>query len=398
MRKLGVFGVVGLFAALATSSALAVSLVDIAPVGTDTATSGRSVTAGGIAVGTSGSLGMIWDSTNGTRNILSSDNAQATVATGVTYRTAGGQQQLVVHGLSAGYSTLWFSNDNGVTWGLKARDTTVGGSPTIGTSGTCRAIASSDVVYHTWWNNTSSGPLYLDMAAGEPADITHSSKGVTAKSDMRSVSATGVAVGMRRDSGGNNQNYMLTWNGTATPTATYFMGLAGDYFGQAWAINDAGDKVFGMSPVSDGRTGNWPYMVTNPGASQTIVELPTFADTAGSTSNGLVYGSSQTGDFAVGMNYRGTEKAVLWDTAGMTITDLTEYFAAKGMLGNFSRLSRAYGVAEDGTGGLWITGQGVWSADGGVTNYTRGFVAWVPEPASMILLALGSLLVIRRRR
>lgn len=139
-------------------------------------------------------------------------------------------------------------------------------------------------------------------------------------------------------------------------------------------------------------------MVTNPGASQTIVELPTFADTAGSTSNGLVYGSSQTGDFAVGMNYRGTEKAVLWDTAGMTITDLTEYFAAKGMLGNFSRLSRAYGVAEDGTGGLWITGQGVWSADGGVTNYTRGFVAWVPEPASMILLALGSLLVIRRRR
>ncbi|MBI4580755.1 MAG: PEP-CTERM sorting domain-containing protein, partial [Planctomycetes bacterium] len=178
----------------------------------------------------------------------------------------------------------------------------------------------------------------------------------------------------------------------------YFVnGLDGTFLGEGFAVSGDGTRAYGMSPVSDGRPGNWPFMITNPGASQTIVELPTFPDTGGSVTNGVVYGASMDGQYASGMNYRGTEKAVLWDTVNMTITDLTDYFSGQGMLGNFTRLSRAYSVAADGSGNIWVTGQGVWTPDGGATNYTRGFVALIPEPSTMLFLGLGGLALLRRR-
>jgi hypothetical protein len=95
-------------------------------------------------------------------------------------------------------------------------------------------------------------------------------------------------------------------------------------------------------------------------------ELPTFADTSGSSTNGIVYGLSPAGDYAVGMNYRGMEKAVLWDVSdadpgNWEIIDLTEYADANGVLGKFTyNLRRAYAVTvNEDNGDVLVTGRGV---------------------------------------
>jgi hypothetical protein len=46
-----------------------------------------------------------------------------------------------------------------------------------------------------------------------------------------------------------------------------------------------------------------------------------------------------------------------------------------------------------------VTGQGIWSPDGGTTLYTRAFVMnVVPEPGTTLLLGLGGLLFLFRLR
>ena len=92
--------------------------------------------------------------------------------------------------------------------------------------------------------------------------------------------------------------------------------------------------------------------------------LPNFPDTAGSTNLAVPYGCTPDGNYAVGMNYRGLEKAVLWDTsnpnpAKWTVVDLTDVAAANGILGGFARLTRAYSVGTNAAGALVIAGAGV---------------------------------------
>lgn len=400
----------GIALALVASTATAATMQMIAPVGADTVSSGRTVLPNGIVVGQSGSAnGIIWDATNGSRAVMSAGGSAATVLTGAGYRTVGGQQQLVVHGLAAGGSTYFFSNDNGATWLQHAR-LAFTGTPKIGTTGTMRSTGTTDEVFGAWSYDTTSGAPSVQRVsgAGDPPLLEQGDKGVTTRTVLQSMSATGKAVGMRRDSSGQQQNYIVQWNGPGggTAIATYFKALnaastasaTSPYYGQAWAVNDAGTKIFGMSPVTDGRTGNWPYIYDV--ATATATELKTFPNTGGSSTNALPYCSSQSGDFAAGQIYRGTERAALWNTVTGTATDLTSYAQMNGVLDGFTRLARAYGVAEDGMGNLIITGNGVWSPDGGTTLFTRGFVLTmpVPEPVSAVLLALGGLLMIRRPR
>jgi len=378
----------------ACSVAWAASITQIPPYTDQTSSQGRAITTANgkvVVVGVSGTYGIIWDAVNGTRWVLSSDNAGATICTGVAYRIDGANTQLVVHGRSAGWNTNWFSNDDGVTWLVKRRDTgfpssNYGGE--LATANTLGALGLDDSWYQTWWAVPGFMQWYTDKGIGtapgtipDPPTLNvagRDKKNIPSGQEFSAigVSGTGLAVGRRKADGANYSNYKIQWLGDGTGNAVYFKGLAGNNLGQAWSVSMDGTKIFGMSPVSDGRVGTFPYMYTV--ATDTIVELPVLSLTQGSVTNGLPYGASWDGRFAVGMSYRGQERAALWDTQTMTVYDLTDVFNAAGLLApsGFSRLYRAYSVATDASGDIWVTGVGIWAADSSV----RGFVAQLPDP------------------
>ena len=114
--------------------------------------------------------------------------------------------------------------------------------------------------------------------------------------------------------------------------------------------------------------------------------MPNFPDTTGSTNLAIPYGCTPDGKYAVGMSYRGLEKAVLWDTSNpnpamWTVVDLTDVAAANGLLNGFARLSRAYSVGTNAAGALVIAGAGV---DTNNPARTRAFLMTVSPPIAPI--------------
>lgn len=399
-------------ALIVPSMAMAASLTMIAPYGADTTTSGRAIVvgpAGAIVVGQSGTgNGIIWDATNGTRQVITSDSALASVATGIAYRNTPGGQQLVVHGLTGSGHNLYSSMDNGLTWATKNRLTstflnyTVGTGNTLGVNQTLDPDGTNKVYFGFAWNQQSSTSKMLAVATGTDgitapeykAALTVASASTTSDaSDIQGVSDTGLSVGKR----GANA-YWVSAAG-AKGTVNTLSGTAG----AARGISKDATHIVGFGAVTDGRTGSYAWLNKGliPGTSGgTAVELPVLAGVGGNATNSVAYCISQNGDWIGGMNYPGVEKAVLWDArneGAMNVIDLTQFFTDAGMLDGWTRLTRVYSVYDAGAGNVWVTGQGSWSPDGGTTLYTRGFAAMVPEPATLGLLLLG-LPLLRRRR
>ncbi len=92
----------------------------------------------------------------------------------------------------------------------------------------------------------------------------------------------------------------------------------------------------------------------------------------------------------------GGETAVVWDTSGTWDTtgqakSIKDLLTAAGVdTSMWSSLVRVYAASDDGK---TLAGFGIWAADGS----TRGFVATIPEPATLLLLALGGGALLRRR-
>lgn len=419
--RLGLCGVTLALLALAPA-AYGQSLTAIQPVSPATATepkgltiapSGQAIVVGTETPAASGIYGgFVWDATNGTRQVVSSDGAPCSAALGVGYRTSAGQPQLVINGSSSGWNTDWFSNDDGLTWVKKRRDTywpnSNKGPLFVGQNSL--GISPAGTAYYTICRKsiTEIYSLKCDDSGGDPPAqlVSRDMKSTTTETSVRAASSSGLSVGSRKDSNGVEQNYMFQHRGVGvlpdngTQSVAFLNGLAGNTFGQAWAVSQDGQvdgdgivqKVFGMSPVSDGRTGNWPYVmwvkvtpqVADPTAyditQNAIQEMPTYPDTTGSVTNAVPYGASADGNWAVGMNYRGQELAVLWDVrdptpANWKVYDLTAYFGASDLLGDFTRLSRAFAVAVDANN-VVVTGRGYTTA-----GATLAFVATIPLTA-----------------
>jgi hypothetical protein len=311
--------------------------------------------------------------------------AQASCLSGVGYRFENGQKEVILSGLSSGWNTDYMTT-NGTAFGGKRRDTNIGRAPTAvqanGLAGT-----TSEVFYSTWFDaDGSSNRLYIGRFSGAWAasPVWDKTAPGTTLAQTHGISATGRAVGFLN---ANKSNYVLDWTGTGVPQTWSFNGLNGTSLGEAWAISADGTVIFGQSPVSDGRPGNWAYkaVVTSdsPGTLQSIHELPNFPETVGTAGNAaLPYGCTADGNYAVGMSYRSAERAVLWDThdpnaANWTMVDLTDLAQANGALGLFSRLTRAYSIGTNNPGELVIAGAGL---DHSTPANTRAFVITVDSP------------------
>jgi len=405
--------------ALAATSSFADSLVTIplASWGADTSNEGRAITPDGkYVVGVSGSAnGFFYNVANNT--VIQPNGAGAipnAAVTGIGYRTdpVTLQQQVVLHGASSGFETEWMTTDGGATWGGRRRNTsfTPAVYPTANSLGSSTASANGQY-YAVVRATGANGSVYVNQGSGTwVPTMTYSSKGISGgdTASMNGISGTlfgdgtkARAAGYRRNATIGYQNYMLDYSGSATPTANYFAGLAGNNVGQAFSVSGDGSTIYGMSPIVVGGTVNYPYKATFSGTTESsISQLPIYSDSAGSVNLAVPYGCTSDGLFAVGMNYRGIEKAVLWLTKpdNTQCIDLTEYAQNNGILGSWTRLTRGYSVGESfdefGNEYAVITGIGV---NGGVT---RGFVmsVMIPEPSTLSLLALGGLAMLAQRR
>ena len=390
------------------ANALSADTLTVIPtMGTDTSNEGRAITSDGLfVVGLSGTAnGFLYSVANNTVIQPNAVGMVPSIATGVGYRTDGGQQQLVIDGWTGSGQADWMTSDGGLTWGAKRRNTSFNTAYQPPTANSLGAAPGSDAFYTTF-RTTDKHNLYVNKGSGTwngstAPTFTTSVKGISADNGViNGVSATGRGVGQRAAN-----NYMLDYNGTGTPTPNNFNGLNGTIAGQAFSVSANGNTIFGQSPITVGGTTFYGYKATMSGTTETSIgALPLFGNEAGSVSLQVPYGASADGVWAVGMDYRGLEKAVVWNTsdanpANWVPFDLTDLAAADGVLGSYTRLSRAYSVGEDGLGDLVITGIGV---NGGATS---AFVmtipmSEVPEPGTLSLLALGlfGLLALRRRK
>ena len=384
---------------LATNAGGAFTLTKIPALSGDTTSDARAITPDGRWVaGLSGSRGFLYGvNTTNVVNVVSSDGAQSSIVTGVGYRTNSGHQEVVLSGLSSSLFTAWMTTNGGATWGAMVRGES-GTKPTVPAANGL-AGSASDVFYSVWTDEgtgaTDNWGLNLGRFSNSwPATVGWGQKAAAKPSalQLNSVSSNGRGVGWRQDSG-VTKNYVADWAGATTPSLWYFKGLDGTTAGQAYAVSADGTIIFGLSPkgAATGST-NYGYKVvfngTFPGAATQLStnSLPNFPDIAGSTNVAVPYGCTADGKYAVGMNYRGLEKAVLWDTsdpnpAKWTLVDLTDLAAANGILDGFARLTRAYSVGMNGAGALVIAGAGL---DTNSPANGRAFVMTVAPPLAPI--------------
>ena len=389
------------------------TLIDIPLLGGDTENQGRAITPNGNhVVGISGAQGFLYNVTNNTVvQVVSSDPIAATNATGVCYRQSPDQPEIIVSGLAGGKYTAWMTADGGATWSSAYQT----GAPKRAVIPLANGLAGnnslSDIFYTAWTDQGNASGDNWALLTGQGAGYwpyfgTWDGKTVpkpNSFTQMNGISSNGRTVGWRQNSGAYI-HYIADYQGIGIQAIWSSHGLDGSTAGQPYSVNSDGTVILGISPKTGVVETNFAYKATFnttfPGAATQLStdQLPNFPDTtaftfvtAVGTSNHVVltaaipFGCSPSGRYAVGVSYRGAEKAVLWDTgdanpANWTVTDLTDLATSEGILGGFTTLTRAYSVGTNAAGKPVVTGIGI---NGGVT---RAFVMVVsaatpPAPA-----------------
>lgn len=352
---------------------------------------------GGNASGTA-IKGWVWSAANGTAQPVAGGYQER--VEGIGYWTNGTTTALVIEGNNGGWQSTNSSTNGGVTWTKNRRTSThayfgAGGSNRM--AGNSVVVGTDNVIYSTFQtNNTTEWVDGWAGVAGAWAPNTPASKSNTDESSINGVSNAGYAVGSRRLSGVVN-NYFYQYDGDVGLANGYLAGMDGTNAGRLYDIADNGTVAGGYTPVT-GKTGWYPYIrVMGTGA---LRELPGLGGGTVGATNGVLYGISPAGDYAVGMDYSyGSERAVLWnisDVNNITVIDLTALATSAGQLGTWGAvngLRKAFAVGVDGAGNPVVAGRGLNSLNTGWTP----FVMTVPEPTTVLFLALGGLAMLRRR-
>jgi len=187
--------------------------------------------------------------------------------------------------------------------------------------------------------------------------------------------------------------------GGEIPPASY------DYWeSYAAGISDDGNTITGYGKTTSAILA--PVYWTQSGGTWTAH----YVDNGPMTSSSNITDCNQDGTILGGYVYvasMGGNNAAFWDTSVLDggvpdLNFLADWLPAHGvplMTGGvgWTIMQRIHGVHSDGDV-TYLTGYGLWTEDGGGTTTSRGFLITIPEPATLAVLALGGLAILRRRR
>lgn len=359
---------------------------------------------GTYAVGTSRSatgtnVPVIWSVMDGLV-ALPNPSGKHSLAHGVSVGIGANAGNIIISGLHEGNLTHRFYKAplNNLAGGSWVDTATTGG---LGVAGNLRGGMANDLRSHPgsdgrWYtagrrNDTGRNARFR----GDP----NSGWDGTAVAAVNSVSAFGINVG--RSSG--------------TPSLAFYEGPAQAYGTVPGSTGYRADghgisPSFGISATSNFGVQWICGQVQNYGPATNQFQAfrwmrgdasMTFLGALPGDTSSTAYSIADTG-VTVGYSYNSSGSiynAVVWDTSGIWDTTgqpklIKDLLDAAGVdTTAWTRLLRGYAVSDDGS---VIAGIGLWAADGS----TRGFVAVIPEPASLPLLGVGlaAVLLLWRRR
>ncbi len=347
----------------------------------------------------SGQIAVVWKAGTLTALPLTADNfgferPTNTIATGVVIRPIAGTigigggflQTVSPNKMQMVYYEAPLSNLGGGVWKDNTLTNTLAGI--TGPYNTARLRNNGTEQWFVGGDRSGSERDFVMGVAGAPG-IDHRNTG-----DCISYSVNGAGNTAGSDagnpSGARRALYMNANNGTVQTVIPGGNGILSEAIG----ISAYSSNVI-LSGYDTDAGGNTQAFVWKPGdAAMTLLNR-----LAGDTQASAITVNKIGGNFiAGGYSSNGQlEQAVLWDTTG--IWDSTgEAKLVSTLLSNagfdvsqWTTLTRVTTMSDDG---MTVAGYGVWAEDG----TTRGFIATIPEPTSLLLLSLGGLALLRRNR
>lgn len=204
----------------------------------------------------------------------------------------------------------------------------------------------------------------------------------TGTTEFQSVSSEGILIGTDRGNAGSQRRAI--WD--VPPNAPSAIPGGNALRSEGYGISENAAWMSGLDYTDLGNTIYQAFRWNTGDTGMTLLGW------LAGDSRSVAYAINNDG-VAVGMSWNATdgERAAIWDVSGQAHS-LKDLLAAAGVdTSAWTKLTRATTISDDG---LIIGGYGTWAADGS----TRGFLAVIPEPATLAVLALGALAALRRKR